>query len=313
MHVFVLGATGALGAQLVPQLVNQGYRVTGTTRSPAKVSQLSKQGAQAAVVDALDREALLKAVHDAKPEILVHQLTAIPPRLNLRRFDREFQATNRLRTEGTDNILATAYAAGVRRVIAQSFAGWTYARDGSRIKTEEDSFDPKPPAEFRRTLKAIQYLEHAVRSNQALEGIVLRYGAFYGPGTSLGRGGTYLDDLRRRRFPLVGKGTGVWSFIHIDDAAAATVAAVERGAPGIYNVVDDEPAPVAEWLPVLAAAVGAPPPRRVPAWLARILIGEHAVTLMTQNRGASNQKAKRDLIWKPRYGSWRQGFLTGLD
>ena len=229
MRVFLLGATGALGTHLVPQLISQRHTVTGTTRSPAKANKLIEQGAQAAVLDALDREALIEAVQRAQPEVLIHQLTAIPPRLDMRHFDREFQSTNRLRTEGTDNAVAAALRAGVRRVIAQSFAGWTYAREGGRIKTEEDPFDPAPPAQFRRTLKAIQYLEQAVGGERGVEGIILRYGAFYGPKTSLARNGTHVEDVRQRKFPRVGNGQGVWSFIHIADAAAATVAAVERG------------------------------------------------------------------------------------
>jgi nucleoside-diphosphate-sugar epimerase len=313
MRVLLLGATGALGSHLVPQLIKQGHTVSGTTRSLAKASRLSGTGAKAVVVDALDREALISAVRRDKPDALVRQLTAIPPRLDMRHFDRDFEPTNRLRTEGTDNMLAAARAAGVKRILAQSFAGWTYAREGSRIKTEEDPFDPTPPREFRRTLKSIQYLEQAVRDDPEIAGIVLRYGAFYGPETSLARARTLVDEVLRRRFPLVGNGQGVWTFIHITDAARATVAAVERGAPGVYNVADDEPAPVWQWLPALAVAVGAPPPRRLPAWLARILIGQHAVTLMTENRGASNAKAKRELIWNHGYLSWRQGFVTGLD
>jgi nucleoside-diphosphate-sugar epimerase len=311
MRVLVLGATGALGSHLMPQLVSQGYQVSGTTRSPERARRLNETGVNGIVVDALDREALIAAVRSTAPDVLIHQLTAIPPRLNMRHFDREFQNTSRLRTEGTDNVLAAARASGVGRIIAQSFAGWSYAREGGPIKTEQDRFDPSPPRAFRRTLHAIEYLERSLLGQSDIEPIVLRYGAFYGPQTSLGRGGTHIDDVLRRRFPLVGNGGGRWSFLHIADAAAATLAAVQRGAPGVYNIVDDEPAAVAQWLPALARAVGAPPPRRVPAWLVRI-IGEHAVTLMTENRGASNAKARRELIWAPRYSSWRQGFITGL-
>lgn len=312
MRVFLLGATGALGTHLVPQLIREGHTVFGATRSQGNTKALNEMGAQGVVVDALDRNALIAAVQSVQPEVLIHQMTAIPPRLDMRHFDRDFQLTNRLRTEGTGNVLAAARSAAVRRVVAQSFAGWTYARDGGAIKTEEDPFDPDPPYEFRRTLKAIEYLEHAIGAEQHIQGLILRYGAFYGPRTSISRAGTHIDDVRRRRFPLVGNGQGVWSFIHIADAASATLAAVEGGAPGVYNVVDDEPAPVAKWLPALAAAVGARPPLHVPAWLAQIIIGKHAVTLMTQNRGASNEKAKRDLMWQPAFSSWRQGFATGL-
>jgi nucleoside-diphosphate-sugar epimerase len=243
---------------------------------------------------------------------MVHQLTDLATTTNLRRFDAGFAATNRLRTEATGHLLTAARAAGTRRFVAQSFAGWPFARIGGPVKTEDDPLDPDPPAELRRTLDAIRQLEAAVLGAEGIEGVVLRYGGFYGPGTSAGAGGYMLDDLRRRRFPIVGAGTGVWSFIHIDDAAAATAAAVERGAPGIYQIVDDDPAPVSDWLPALAAAAGAKPPRRVPAWLARLLGGEHAVILMTEVRGASNAKAKRELGWTPAYRSWRQGFRTGL-
>ena len=248
----------------------------------------------------------------ARPDAIVHQLTAIPANLNLRRFDREFALTNRLRTEGTDNLLAAARAAGVRRVVAQSFAGWTYERAGGSVKTEDDPLDPDPPPAFRRTLDAIRYLEAALQAAEGIKTIALRYGWFYGPGTSLGRGGALLHAIRRRQMPIVGSGTGIWSFIHIADAAAATVAALQRGAPGIYNVADDEPAPVCEWLPFLANAIGAPPPRRVPSWLGRILIGHHGIVLMNETRGCSNKKAKSALDWRPRYASWRTGFIDGL-
>jgi nucleoside-diphosphate-sugar epimerase len=231
---------------------------------------------------------------------------------SLRRFDVGFALPTRLRTEGTDHLVAAARAAGARRLVAQSFAGWPFARVGGPVKTEDDPLDPDPPAELRRTLDAIRHLEAAVLGADGLEGLVLRYGGFYGPGTSLGVGGYMLDDLRRRRLPLVGAGTGVWSFVHIDDAATATVAAVERGAPGIYQVVDDDPAPVSAWLPELAAGVGARPPRRLPVWVARLVAGDHAVALMTEVRGAANAKARRELGWRPAWPSWRQGFRHGL-
>ena len=242
----------------------------------------------------------------------MHELTDLAGTTSMRRFDRAFAGTNRLRIEGTDHLVAAARAAGARRLVAQSFAGWPFARVGGPVKTEDDPLDPDPPAELRRTLDAIRHLESAVLGAEGLEGIVLRYGGFYGPGTSAGEGGYMLDDLRRRRFPVIGAGTGVCSFVHIDDAATATLAALERGAPGIYQIVDDDPAPVSAWLPALAAAAGARPPRRVPAWLARLLAGEHAVVLMTEVRGASNAKAKRELGWRPAHPSWRQGFRTGL-
>jgi 2-alkyl-3-oxoalkanoate reductase len=312
MRIFVAGATGALGRRLVPQLVAGGHRVTGMTRSPGKAGWLRAAGAEPVVADALDRDDVLRVVAAARPEVVVHQLTDLAAMTNFRKFDAGFAATNRLRTKGTDHLLAAARAAGARRLVAQSFAGWPFARVGGPVKTEDDPLDPDPPAQLRRTLDAIRHLEAAVAQAEGIEGLVLRYGGFYGPGTSAGEGGYVLEDLRRRRLPIVGAGTGVWSFVHIDDAAAATVAAVERGAPGIYQIVDDDPAPVAEWLPVLAEAAGARPPRRVPVWAARLLAGEHGVVLMTEVRGASNAKAKRELGWRPAWPSWRQGFRAGL-
>jgi 2-alkyl-3-oxoalkanoate reductase len=312
MRIFVAGATGVLGRRLLPLLVGGGHQVTAMTRTAGKAAGLRQAGAEPVVADALDRDAVAAAVVAARPEVVVHQLTDLAGTTSFRRFDREFAATNRLRTEGTDHLVAAARSAGARRLVAQSFAGWPFARVGGPVKTEDDPLDPDPPAQLRRTLAAIRHLEAAVLGAEGLEGVVLRYGGFYGPGTSAGEGGFMLDDLRRRRFPMVGAGTGVWSFVHIDDAAAATAAAVERGAPGIYQIVDDEPAPVSAWLPVLAAAAGARPPRRVPAWLARLLGGEHAVVLMTEARGASNAKARRELGWRPAHPSWRQGFANGL-
>jgi nucleoside-diphosphate-sugar epimerase len=311
MRIFVAGATGALGRRLVPLLVADGHAVIGMTHSPAKVAGLRAAGARPVLADALDRDDVLRAVVAAQPEVVVHQLTALAG-ARLRRFDAEFAGTNRLRTEGTDHLLEAAEAAGARRFVAQSFAGWPFARIGGPVKTEADPLDPDPPAELRHTLDAIRHLEAAVQGAEGLEGIVLRYGGFYGPGTSVGDGGYLLDELRRRRVPLVGAGSGVWSFVHIDDAAAATAAAVVRGDPGVYQVVDDDPAPVSAWLPALAAAVGARPPRRLPVWAARLLAGEHTVVLMTEARGAANAKAKRKLGWRPAYPSWREGFRSGL-
>ncbi len=310
MRIFVAGATGALGRRLVPMLIEEGHEVVAMTRSRDKAAALQEVGAEPAMADALDREAVVAAVGRARPEVVVHELTALKDVRDFRRFDRSFAQTNRLRTEGTDNLLAAALAAAARRFVAQSFAGWPYARTGGPVKTEEDPLDPSPPKGVRQTYEAIRYLEGAVLHARGIEGVVLRYGGFYGPGTSLDAGGAQVEDLRRRRLPLVGDGAGVWSFVHIDDAASATVATIERGAPGIYNIVDDDPAPVAEWLPALAEAVGAPPPRRVPVWVARLLGGEHIVALMTQVRGASNAKARRELGWEPRYPSWRAGFRT---
>jgi nucleoside-diphosphate-sugar epimerase len=254
----------------------------------------------------------MAAILAAAPDVIVHQLTAIPARINVRKFDHDFALTNRLRIEGTDNLLAAARAAGVRRFVVQSYAAWPYARQGSSVKTEEDPLDTDPPQALRETLTAIRHLESAVLSPSGIEGIVLRYGAFYGPGTSIGQGGSVLEDLRHRRFPVVGNGAGVWSFIHIDDAAQGTLAAIERGSPGIYNIVDDDPAPVSQWLPELAAAIGAPPPHHVPVIAGRLAIGESGIVLMTEIRGASNAKAKRALGWQPIWPSWREGFRRGL-
>jgi nucleoside-diphosphate-sugar epimerase len=310
MKIFVAGATGTVGRRLVLLLTAAGHEVAGLTRSPAKAGLLRRIGATPVIADALDRAAVMEVVHRQKPEIVVHELTSIK-KIDLRNFDRGFAATNRLRTAGTDNLLAAARAAGARRFITQSFAGWPYARAGGPIKTEEDPLDPEPPAAFRRTFEAIRSLESAIIGEPSLEGLVLRYGSFYGPGTAIGHDGWMVNDVRKRRIPIVGGGGGVWSFTHVDDAARFTRAAVERGAPGVYNIVDDDPARVSQWLPALAEALGAKPPRMIPAWIARFVIGD-AVVFMTDVRGASNAKAKRafglNLIWP----SWRDGFKRGL-
>jgi nucleoside-diphosphate-sugar epimerase len=305
MKVLVAGATGALGRQLVPRLVARGHEVFGMTRDDSKRELLRSLGASSIVADALDPEGVAKAVAESEPEVIVHQLTALSSSIDMRHFDRDFELTNRLRTEGTDHLLAAGRAIGVKRFVAQSFAGWPYARSGGPVKTEDDALDPAPPQAMRRTLDAIRYLEAAVSGATWTMGLVLRYGGFYGPGTSLAPGGEHYEIIHKRRFPVVGDGAGVWSFVHIEDAADATVAAVERGPRGIYNVVDDEPAPVADWLPAIAQAVGAKPPRRVPRWLGRLLAGEVAAVMMTEVRGASNQKAKRELGWRPAHPSWR--------
>jgi nucleoside-diphosphate-sugar epimerase len=312
MKILVAGAGGVVGRRLIPILVEAGHSVVGMTRSPAKTAAIRAGGAEPVVGDALNAKAVMAAVQRVEPEVVVHELTAIPVRLNFRKFDREFELTNRLRTEGTDHLLAAAHAVGTRRFVAQSFAGWPYARQGGPVKTEEDPLDPSPPAALRRSLAAIRYLEAAVLGAQSIEGIVLRYGAFYGPGTSLGEGGSILEDIRHRRFPMVGCGTGIWSFIHINDAARATLAAIERGPTGVYNIVDDDPAPVSEWLPALATAISAKTPRRVPIFVARLAVGEHGVVVMTEIRGASNAKAKCTLGWQPVWASWRDGFRIGL-
>jgi nucleoside-diphosphate-sugar epimerase len=311
MKVFVAGATGSIGRRLVPILVRAAYQVIGATRTPAKAAAIRAAGGEAVVMDALNPASVMQAIQAARPDVVVHQLTAIPAHLNVRKFDRDFSMTNRLRTEGTDNLLAASRAHGVRRFIAQSYAGWPYARVGGPVKTEEDPLDGNPPAELRRSLQAIRHLESAVLASD-LEGLVLRYGGFYGPGTSLGEGGSALDDVRKRRFPVVARGSGVWSFVHIDDAAQATLKAIEGGQPGLYNIVDDDPATVSDWLPALAAAIGAKAPWRVPTFVGRLAIGEPGLVLMKDSRGASNEKAKRELGWKLAWPSWREGFKGGL-
>jgi nucleoside-diphosphate-sugar epimerase len=303
MRVFVAGATGALGRHLVPMLVAAGHEVTATTRTPGKLAQLREAGAAPVVVDGLDREAVIAAVRAAAPEVIVHQMTALAGMRSLRKPDQVFAATNELRTRGTDNLLAAAAQAGTRRVIAQS-NDRAYERSGGPVKTEEDPLASRPPSpSSARSLAAIKHVDETVPL-AAPEGIVLRYGAFYGPGASE----LLLDAVRKRQVPVIGGGTGISSFIEITDAATATLAAVEGGAPGAYNVVDSDPAPVAEWLPYLAKVAGAKPPLRVPAWLVRLLAGEFVVALMTSARGSSNEKARKELGWEPRYPSWREGF-----
>ena len=303
MRVFVAGATGVIGQYLVPGLVTAGHEVTGSTRSPLKANQLKGQGATPVIVDGLDREAVIKAVTAAQPEVIIHQMTALTSMRSFRHFDKEFAVTNELRSRGTDYLLEAAAQAGTRRFIAQSFVGWTNARAGGAVKTENDPLDPHPLAVTASTLAAIRHLEDAVPTTVP-EGLVLRYGILYGHGAS----DAMLEAVRKRQLPVVGGGTGIWSFTEVTDAAAATVAAVTRGAPGIYNVVDDEPAPVSQWLPYLASCLDVKPPMRAPAWLGRLLGGEMTVSMMTEVRGASNEKAKRELGWTPAYPSWRDGF-----
>lgn len=299
-----------LGRTLLPMLVEAGHDVVGTTRSAAKADSIRASGAQPVVLDALDRDAVLEAVREAAPDVVIHQLTAIE-RTDFKRFDQSFAVTNQLRTRGLDHLLDAAQAAGAKRFIAQSFTGWTNKRTGG-VKTEEDPLDDQPARGSEKSLAAIRYLENAVTTANSVDGLVLRYGLFYGPGTALGPGGEMLEAVRQRKLPVAGGGGGVLSFVHVADAAAATVAAVDRGRPGIYNVVDDDPAPVSVWLPYLAEAVDAGAPRRVPAWLVRPMLGELGVAFMTTVRGSSNIKAKRELGWTLRYPSWRQGFRSGL-
>jgi 2-alkyl-3-oxoalkanoate reductase len=304
MRVFVTGATGALGRHLVPGLVAAGHEVTATTRTPGKAGLLREAGAEPLVLDGLDREAVIAAVRAAAPEVIVHEMTALAGMRSFRNPDKLFAATNELRTRGTDNLLAAAAEAGTRRVIAQSYAGpGPDKRPGGRLKTEEDPLDWRPIRSAVQAPTAIRHVETTVPA-QAQEGLVLRYGGFYGPGT----GDFLVEAVRKRRVPVIGGGTGVWSFLEITDAAAAALAAVGRGAAGIYNVVDDDPAPVAGWLPYLAEVLGAKPPLRMPAWLGRLLAGEFVVAQMTSSRGYSNEKARKELGWEPRYASWREGF-----
>ena len=312
MKVFVAGGSGAIGRRLVPQLLAAGHDVVAMTRSPGKADVLRSLGADPAVVDALDRASVVQAVSRVEPDVIVHQLTGLTGISSFRNFDKEFELTNRLRTEGTDHLLAAAQASGVRRFVAQSYGNWIYARTGSALKTEDDPLDPNPPAHQVKSLEAIKYLESRVLGTDGIEGLALRYGGFYGPGTDLSTQGVFTEMVRKRRFPIVGDGAGVWTFLHIDDAASATIAAIERGAPGIYNVVDDEPAPVSRWLPQLAQALGAKPPLHVPVWIGRLAAGEVGVSMMTRIRGASNAKAKRELGWAPQHPNYREGFANAL-
>ncbi len=313
MKVFVAGGSGVVGRHLLPELGARGHEVVATTTTPAKAAVLESAGARPLVLDILDRESVLRAVEETRPDVVVHQATALSGALSLRRFDASFARTNRLRTEGTRNLLAASAAAGVARFLAQSFAGWPNAREGGPVKTEDHRLDPHPPDAARETLAAIRTLEAAVTTGDAPTGVVLRYGTLYGPGTSLGPGGELLELVRRGKVPLVGDGGGVWSFLHVEDAARATVAAVESKAAGVFNIVDDAPARVAEWLPYLARVLGAREPRRIPPWLARLLIGEQGVSMMTEVRGSSNDKAKSELGWRPAYRSWRDGFGEGVE
>ena len=312
MRIFVAGATGALGTRLLPMLVQRGHAVSGLTHRPANASVIEAMGATPFVADGLAREAVLRAVHEAQPDIVVHQMTALKNASDLRAFDKAFALSNRLRTEGTDHLLAAAREVGVSRFVAQSFCGWPYARSGGRVKSESEPLDPDPAPQFRRTLAAIRHLEATVTTSLRPQGIVLRYGGFYGEDTGV-FDGALLDQVRRRRAPVIGDGKGYWSFIEIGDAARATVLAIENGTPGaIYNIVDDEPAPVRVWLPALAEMLGAPPPLRVPAWIGRVLAGAHTVAMMTEIRAGSNEKAKRELGWQPAFPSWRDGFAAVL-
>lgn len=310
MRIYLAGASGAMGKALVPMLIESGHEVVGTTRSQANAAALRATGAEPDLVDALDADAVRRSVKAARPDVVIHQLTALGGAMDWRRIDRSFAQTNELRRRGTEHLLAAARDAGARRFLAQSFTGWPNDRSGAKVKTEEDPLDPKPHPTTRESHAAIRALESAMLTEDALEAIALRYGMFYGPGTGWSQGGDMIEAVRTRKLPLVGDGAGVWSFVHIEDAARATLAAVDRGAPGLYNIVDDEPATVSQWLPYLAEVVKAPRPMKVPAWLARVLAGGAVVSNMTLIRGSSNGKARRELGWEPTYPSWREGFRT---
>jgi nucleoside-diphosphate-sugar epimerase len=300
MRVFVAGSTGAVGIRLVPQLLERGHNVVGTSRSQEKVERLKAQGAEGVVLDLLDPSDVMHAVGQARPDAIVHEATALSDLSDVKHFDRSFAATNQLRTVGTQALLAAAREHGVSHFVAQSFAGWPYAREGGPIKTEDDPLDPNPVPDMRESLEAIRELEQSVL---AAGGIVLRYGGLYGSPDD-----AQLELIRRRRFPIVGDGGGITSFVHLDDVASATVLAVERDGTGVYNIVDDDPAPAREWVPALAETIGAKPPRHVPRWLAQVFAGDAGLVLMTEARGASNAKAKRELGWTLRHPSWREGF-----
>jgi 2-alkyl-3-oxoalkanoate reductase len=302
MRVFVAGATGAIGTRLVPQLIEHGHEVIGTYRSPGNAERVRKLGAEPVALDLLDPRAVRQAILDARPEAIIHQATALAGVRFGRSLDRGFGPTNRLRTQGTDALLAAAREAGVRRFVAQSFASYRYAREGGPVKTEDDPLDPDPPAMARETSAAMRHLDEAVTN---AGGIALRYGGFYGAAND-----GLVRPVRKRQFPVIGEGGGISSFIHLDDAAAATVLALDHDGAGLYNIVDDEPAPMSQWLPALAAALGAKPPRHVPLWLARLIAGKGMVMMASGSRGASNAKAKRELGWTLRYPSWRQGFAA---
>jgi nucleoside-diphosphate-sugar epimerase len=312
MKVFLAGATGAIGTRLVPLLVAAGHDVVGTTRTPAKIDGLRLAGATPVIVDGLDPAAVRRAVLEAKPEVVIHEMTSLAADFDLRHFARTFAITNRLRVEATDSLMAAAVEAGARRFIAQSYTGWTNAMGGAPVKDEDDPIPTNGPRATRATLDAIRHVETVTMGSTQIDGVVLRYGSLYGPGNTLGKGGATLQAVAAGKLPIVGTGAGIWSFVHVDDAAGATALAVDGGGPGLYNIVDDEPAPVAEWLSYLADAISAPAPKSVPVWLARALLREPGVSMMTRITGSSNAKAKRSLGWQLRYPSWRVGFRDGL-
>ena len=307
MRVFLAGGTGVIGRRLLPRLLEAGHDVTAMTRREDRAAALREAGAVPAVADVFDAEGLRAAVERAAPEVVVHELTDLPPTLDTRKIEEQMAGNDRIRTEGTRNLVTAARAAGARRIVAQSIA-FAYAPTGDGLKREEDPLWYDAPWPWKRSIDALHELEDAVTKTQGIEGMVLRYGFFYGPGSAYGPGGSLEHEVRRRRFPVVGRGSGVFSFVHVDDAADATVATVERGSPGIYNIVDDEPAAMREWVPVYADAIGAKRPYRIPRFVARLFAGPYAVMLATEVRGASNERAKAELGWQPRFGSWREGF-----
>jgi 2-alkyl-3-oxoalkanoate reductase len=311
VKVFVAGASGVIGRRLVPMLIEHGHDVTAMTRSPEKADQMRAMGATPAIRDVFDVEGLRAEVVAAAPEVVVHELTDLPSDIDPRKAARQLEGNDRIREEGTRNLVGAALAAGARRVVAQSIA-FVYELGGDAVKTEDDALFDDAPFPWSRTVHAVHALEDTVTGTAGIEGLALRYGFFYGPGTTYAPGGYYAREVQRRRFPIVGKGSGIFSFIHVDDAAAATVAAVERGAPGIYNVVDDDPAPLRDWLPVYAEVLDAKKPMRIPRFIARLAAGAYTTRMATDLRGASNERAKSELGWQPRYASWRQGFREAL-
>ncbi|GAA1551820.1 NAD(P)-dependent oxidoreductase [Kribbella hippodromi] len=312
MKVLVAGATGGVGRSLVPQLVAAGHEVTGMIRSESSAAGVRAFGAEVVLADGLDAASVRAAVESVRPEVVVHQMTALKSGIDFKHFDESFAMTNRLRTEGTDNLLAASRAAGVRRFVVQSYAGWNLQHGGSATKTEADPFEAQPAPSQRETMAGLKHLESVVADAEGIEGVVLRYASFYGPTGDIGKGGSMVELVRKRRLPIIGDGTGVWSFIHYDDAAAVTVKAIESSATGVYQVADDDPAQVAVWLPELARILGAKPPRRVPTWIGRLAAGDAGVAAFTEIRGADNTLAKTTFDWQPGYASWREGFRNGL-
>ncbi|HET6987670.1 MAG TPA: NAD(P)-dependent oxidoreductase [Kribbella sp.] len=312
MKVLVAGATGGLGRSLVPQLVAAGHEVTGMIRSESGAAGVRAFGADVVLADGLDAAAVTAAVESVRPEVVVHQMTALKGGIDFKHFDDSFALTNRLRTEGTDNLLAASQAAGVRRFVVQSYAGWNLQHGGSATKTEADPLDTDPVPAQRKTMAGIKHLESVVTKAEGIEGVALRYGSFYGPTGDIGKGGSMVEMIQKRKLPLVGDGTGVWSFVHYDDAAEATVKAIESDATGIFQIADDDPAQAAVWLPEFARILGAKPPRHLPAWLARLAVGDVGVAAFTEIRGVDNSLAKATFDWQPGYGSWREGFRQGL-